>query len=433
MGNSLHYVNIKNKRDLRLFLWYFSSRDIAILINALVSVKSIYSEDDIFGNNVEIASGAINQALLLIKDKAVKGIYSASFTYFKSLQLPSSEFSWIKKSPDTCYFSWLYIKTMVHDLNGELQLIPEIAGKIRNADYIYVGHDFLYKRLLINPFPVDNKERIVAIEDFFDRAPTTLRHKLNLMHRIRKQWNDLYYLSTNFPLSPKEKKKCEWAWEYIQKDRSKMRGKRKNPDGTYSDYLNAPSATDSIMLSALRPSGAYEKYMAVKFSYIFKFVKDDLFIQRFKKAWELHKYRLSAASKNNKLLRRTGNDKKGVVAKHVSARSELEDHKDFSAENCTREFNIELTPPLHSEPDTGEVSESRNAYQSNKDERVDIVKSAHPMNNKTGLDSRETVIKNLQSSYLKNFLPYQLVSIANEGLSMIVQTASKIKDKKKIK
>ena len=128
MGNSLHYVNIKNKRDLRLFLWYLSARDIAILINTLSSVKSTYSEDDIFGNNVEIASGAINQALLLIKDKAVKGIYSASFNFFKSLQLPSSEFSWIKKSPDACYFSWLYIKTMVHDLNGELQLIPEIVG-----------------------------------------------------------------------------------------------------------------------------------------------------------------------------------------------------------------------------------------------------------------------------------------------------------------
>lgn len=279
MESSLHYVNIKNKRDLRLFLWYLSAKDIAVLISTLGSSKSVYNEGDIFGSNVEIASSAVNQALLLIKDKIVKGIYSTSFNYFKSLQLPPAEFSWIKKSPDACYFLWLYIKTMVHDSNSELQLIPEIAGKIRNTDYTAARHDFLYKRLLINPYPVDNKERMVAIEDFFDRAPTTLRNKLNLMHRIRNKWDDLYYLSNNFPLTPKEKKKCDWAWEYIQKDRSNMRGKRKNPDGTYSDYLNVPSETNSNMLSALRPSGAYEKYMAVKFSYIFKFVKDDLFIQ----------------------------------------------------------------------------------------------------------------------------------------------------------
>ena len=92
MGNSLHYVNIKNKRDLRLFLWYLSARDIAILINTLASVKSTYSEDDIFGNNVEIASGAINQALLLIKDKAVKGIYSASFTSLNRFSYPLLSF-----------------------------------------------------------------------------------------------------------------------------------------------------------------------------------------------------------------------------------------------------------------------------------------------------------------------------------------------------
>ncbi|TGJ56466.1 hypothetical protein E5P22_18520, partial [Escherichia coli] len=124
MESSLHYVNIKNKRDLRLFLWYLSAKDIAVLISTLGSSKSVYNEGDIFGSNVEIASSAVNQALLLIKDKIVKGIYSTSFNYFKSLQLPPAEFSWIKKSPDACYFLWLYIKTMVHDSNSELQLIP---------------------------------------------------------------------------------------------------------------------------------------------------------------------------------------------------------------------------------------------------------------------------------------------------------------------
>ncbi|EAX5860697.1 hypothetical protein ABC356_000475 [Salmonella enterica] len=433
MENSLHYVNIKNKRDLRLFLWYLSAKDIAVLISALGSSKSVYNEGDIFGSNIEIASSAVNQALLLLKDNVVKGVYSTSFNYFKSLQLPSSEFSWIKKSPDACYFSWLYIKTMVHDSNSELQLIPVIAGKIRNADYTAVRHDFLYKRLLITPYPVDNKERMVAIEDFFDRAPTTLRNKINLMHRIRNKWNDLYYLSANFPLTPKEKKKCDWAWEYIQKDRSNMRGKRKKPDGTYSDCLNVPSETDSNMLSALRPSGAYEKYMAVKFSYIFKFVKDDLFIQRFKKAWGLHKYRLSAASKKNKLSRRYGTEKEDGVAKPVPSGSEQDGYKDFLSENSTRQFTPDLAQPLHSEHDTESIVEPSEAYQNHKNENVKVMKPTQSGSSSKGINPRGIVIKYLQSSSLKNTFPYQMISMASDSFDAIVKTASKIKGKKNIK
>lgn len=433
MGSSLHYVNIKNKRDLRLFLWYLSAEDIAILINALASSKSVYSADDIFRNNVEIASNAVNQALLLIKDKAVKDVYPKSFNFFKSLQLPSDEFSWIKKSPDACYFSWLFIKTSVHDLNGELQLIPDISGEIRNSEYTAVGHDFLYKRLLINPYPVDNKERVVAIEDFFDRAPITLRNKLKLMHRIRKLWGDLYFLSVNFPLTPKEKKKCDWAWEYIQKDRSNMRGKRKNPDGTYSDCFNTPSDTNSNMLSVLRPSSTYEKYMAVKFSYIFKFVKDDLFIQRFKKAWELHRYRLSAASKKNKSLRHCRTDKKEVVEKPVSSVSEAESYKNFSSESSTHQLNPGFAQPLQSSHGTGDVLEPREAYQINKDENVEVMTPAHAGSNQKGLNSPETVIKYLQSSSLKNILPFQMISMASDGLDAIAKTASKLREKKNSK
>lgn len=433
MESSLHYVNIKNKRDLRLFLWYLSAKDIAVLISTLGSSKSVYNEGDIFGSNVEIASSAVNQALLLIKDKIVKGIYSTSFNYFKSLQLPPAEFSWIKKSPDACYFLWLYIKTMVHDSNSELQLIPEIAGKIRNTDYTAARHDFLYKRLLINPYPVDNKERMVAIEDFFDRAPTTLRNKLNLMHRIRNKWDDLYYLSNNFLLTPKEKKKCDWAWEYIQKDRSNMRGKRKNPDGTYSDYLNVPSETNSNMLSALRPSGAYEKYMAVKFSYIFKFVKDDLFIQRFKKAWGLHKYRLSAASKKNKLSKRYGTEKENGVAKSVTSGPGLDGYKDFLSENNTHQFNPDLAQPLHSEHDIGSIVEPGEAYQNYKNENVKVMKPTQPGSSPKGINPRGIVIKYLQPSSLKNTFPYQMISMVSDSFDAIVKTASKIKDKKNIK
>lgn len=299
MGNSLHSARINDRRDLRLFLWYLSTSDLAMLINGLVSTESIYHEGDILGSNVEIASHAINQAIRLIKDNETKRIYTLDFDVLKSVKIPSPEFSWIKKSPDACYFTWLFIKSGIHDLNGEFQLDIKIASKIRNGRYPN-KHDFLYNKLDLNTYPVDNKERLMVVEDFFDRIPMSLRAKLNLMHRIREKWDEIYHLSANFPLSPKSKKKCDWAWEYIQKDRSRMNTRRKDHEGNYTGEINPSSATASDMLSMLRPSTASEKYMAVKFSYILFFVKDSFFIQRFKKAWEVHQYRVSSGTRGRK-------------------------------------------------------------------------------------------------------------------------------------
>lgn len=81
---------------MRLFLWYLSDQDLAILTNKLASTKNIYNADDIFGSNIEIAEEAINQAVRLIKDNEVKRIYTIDFNEFKSLQIPASEFSWVK-------------------------------------------------------------------------------------------------------------------------------------------------------------------------------------------------------------------------------------------------------------------------------------------------------------------------------------------------
>ncbi|CAM7264042.1 hypothetical protein [Citrobacter portucalensis] len=310
MGNSLHSARISNRRDLRLFLWYLSTSDLARLINKLVSTESVYHEDDIFGSNVEVASQAINQAIRLIKDNQTKRMYTLDFDVLKSVKIPSSEFSWIKKSPDAAYFTWLFIKSGIHDLNGEFQLDIKIASKIRNERYPN-KHDFLYNKLDLNTYPVDNKERLMAVEDFFDRIPMSLRAKLNLMHRIRGKWDELYHLSANFPLSPKSKKKCDWAWRYIQKDRSRMNTRRKDHEGNYTGEINPPSATDYDMLSMLRPSTASEKYMAVKFSFVFFFVKDNFFIQRFKKAWEVHQYRTFSGTRERKAsLRDRENNKK---------------------------------------------------------------------------------------------------------------------------
>ncbi|MDX7509905.1 hypothetical protein GFB57_04965 [Citrobacter sp. S39] len=301
MENSLHSAIINNRRDLRLFLWYLSDLDLAILTNKLATTKNIYNADDIFGSNIEIAADAINQAVRLIKDNEVKRIYTLDFNDFKSLQMPASEFSWVKKTPDACYFTWLFIKSQIHDSFKVLELDVFIVGRIRNQRYPNI-HDSLYNKLELDAYPVDNKERLSAIEDFFDRAPATLKARLDLMRQIRNKWEEIYPSSINFPLSPKNKKKCDWAWEYIQKDRSRMNTRRKDREGHYTGEINPVSFTNRSMLSMLRPSGSFEKYMAVKFYFLFMymFLKDELFIQRFKKAWQVHQYRATSDTRERK-------------------------------------------------------------------------------------------------------------------------------------
>lgn len=371
MNGSFHSAKINNKRDLRLFLWTLSSRDISVLVNKLSDIEGIYSENDIFGQDVRIASLAINQALMLIKDKKIKSIYSLSSYFFKSLQLPPREFSWIKKSPDACYFTWLSIKTQVHDENTLLQPDLKIVSKLRNETYSAGKHDFIYNKLQLTAFPVDNKERIVSIEDFFDRAPASIRSKLNLMHDIRTKWEKLYHLSNEFPLSSRDKKKCDWAWDYIQKDRSGMNTRGKLPNGFLSGVINTPPTTDSYMLSMLRPSGSYEKYMAVKFSYIFNFVKDELFIQRFKKAWEVHVYRTSVGRPKKKSSTRAGMGIISPVSESVSdspLELKLTDDKNCSSVDKPCEFNAEKDSLLQRGAKENESSLADEGNQTHKTE-----------------------------------------------------------------
>lgn len=380
MSGSLHSIMINNKRDLRLFLWYLSARDIAVLVNKLSGVKGIYSEGDIFGRDVRIASLAINQALILIKDKEKKSVYSLSFDFFKSLQLSPSDFSWIKKSSDACYFTWLYIRSQVHDCNALLQPDLKVVSKLRNENYPAGKHDFMYNKLQLTTFPVDNKERIVAIEDFFDRAPASIRSKLNLMHYIRSQWEHLYHLSSEFPLSPRDKKKCEWAWGYINKDRSGMNTRKKMPDGSLSDVLNAPSITEYNMLSMLRPSGSYEKYMAVKFSHIFNFVKDERFIQRFRKAWEVHVYRTSANARKKKNMVHVSIGSPGSEsAPDVSLGLDLTDYTNSPLVDEFCESNKNRDSLIQSEPTENEYSLSVDCNQERTIE-PEFHQPVHPYN-----------------------------------------------------
>jgi hypothetical protein len=81
-----------------------------------------------------------------------------------------------------------------------------------------------------------------------------------------------------------------------------MNTRRKDREGHYTGETNPAPFTNSSMLSMLRPSGSFEKYMAVKFYFLFiyLFLKDELFMQRFKKAWQVHQYRATSDTRERK-------------------------------------------------------------------------------------------------------------------------------------
>ena len=291
MSNLLHGIRIKTKRDLRLFFWCLSDKDLNLLIAKQSKIKGGFDSNLFFGSNIGLASDAINQAVRLIKEDKSK--YCLSFNFFRMLTLPDREFSWLKKSPEAGYYAWFYIRTRFHDQYSNFSTDFHVIRKITSGKYPS-GHDFLYNKLQLIQYPADNKERIQSIIDFFDRVPVDLQKKFHLMQMIRQEWDRIYPFITRFPLTPTDKKKCEWAWDYIRKDRSNMYTRqRREVDNKQSEVINKPSEFHEDIFSVLRPSDSYEKYLAAKFYCISLFPGDELLIKRFKKAWELSSYRKS--------------------------------------------------------------------------------------------------------------------------------------------
>lgn len=298
------WIDIKNLRDIRLFLW-LNGDDAAIYNYRSKDSNKKYSANLIYGDDYRAAAGAINDAFrLFYKDPDILRAYASNFKKAKDAMLPLKEFSWFKRCNDACYFTWVYIRILSNK--------NKVLGNFDINEPCTVYTRTYYHRLIKIQYPVSHRERLECIEDFFDRSSMDLSSKLLIMSKIRYEWDRHSPLVNNLPLKKAEKVKIQWAWDYISKDKiniiigSIKRAQEKIAKVTQPHQANIPSeyifneaykaalqgyVHNPHFVSLFRPSTTTEKYLALRCIYICMYCYDNKFLSRFKKSWESSVYR----------------------------------------------------------------------------------------------------------------------------------------------
>lgn len=298
------WIDIKNLRDIRLFLW-LNGDDAAIYNYRSKDSNKKYSANLIYGDDYRAAAGAINDAFrLFYKDPDILRAYASNFKKAKDAMLPLKEFSWFKRCNDACYFTWVYIRILSNKNKA-------LGNFDINEPCTFYTRTY-YHRLIKIQYPVSHSERLECIKDFFDRSSMDLSSKLLIMSKIRCEWDRHSPLVNNLPLKKSEKVKIQWAWDYISKDKvnviigSIKRAQAKIAKGTQPHQDNIPSehifneaykaalqgyVHNPHFVSLFRPSTTTEKYLALRCIYICMYCYDNKFLSRFKKSWESSVYR----------------------------------------------------------------------------------------------------------------------------------------------
>lgn len=336
------WIDIKTKRDVRLFLW---SEGNNVAIENYRQSKSVkkFNPNHIYGEDSFLAAQAINEAFhILYKESDALLSYVYNFKKAKEALLPSKEFSWFKRCNDACYFAWLFVRGLS---NRNKYLV-----NTTNPQDLIVHSRTLYYYLVKNHYPDSHRERIECIEDFFDRFPYDLSVKLSIMSHIRDEWNKYSHLINKLPFKRNDKNKINWTWEYINKDKTsilngsikRMQAKyikenSASPDllhGIFSAAING-YVHNPHFLSLFRPSTTTEKYLALRCIYTSVYHQDMKFITRLKKAWESSNYREKVKSQSQ------GRQKTIAVSKN----NELDSHGVIDCVTPTVSILPDVEPP----------------------------------------------------------------------------------------
>ncbi|MGS2866206.1 hypothetical protein [Enterobacter ludwigii] len=311
--NGKMWIDIKTKRDVRLFLW-MAGNDAAIENYRQTKEIKTYNLNHIYGEDCNLAALAINEAFqILYKHSDVLFSYAYRMKKAKEALLPIKEFNWFKRSNDACYFAWAYVRIF----SNKNRSLSNFADNEILATHTRTP----YHRYIKIQYPVSHRERIECIEDFFDRLPMDLSSKLSIMSDIRYEWDRHSPLAIGLPLKKNEKDKINWAWDYICKDKiNYITGSIKRAQEKIikeSDKTVSQATLDEIhysfmngyirqphFLSLFRPSTTTEKYLALRCIYISIYCYDEKFISRFKKSWESSSYRKAKRKSKNTFLKK---------------------------------------------------------------------------------------------------------------------------------
>ncbi|EOU3094436.1 hypothetical protein ACNVFB_001181 [Yersinia enterocolitica] len=253
-------IELKTERDIRLFLW-LNKDDAATLNFQIIPLVRTYNANQMYGGDIDIAAHAINEAFFELYNPDILNSYMFRMKRKKECFLPSREFGWFKKCQDSCYFIWTFVRCFSNRNRALLNpIIPNDPIINTNTPYNYLD---------LPLYPVSHQERVQSIVDFFDRIDFPLINKINLMSFIRSEWHARYHLRNNLPLTEKDKKKCDWAWDYVNKDKRKVADgakkridkrvaeeAKKNEVNSNESVNNINAKEDEFKLLNLRPSAA---------------------------------------------------------------------------------------------------------------------------------------------------------------------------------
>lgn len=251
-------IELKTERDIRLFLW-LNKDDAATLNFQTISLVRNYNANQMYGGDINVTTHAINEAFFELYNPDILNSYMFRMKRKKECFLPSREFSWFKKCQESCYFTWTFVRCFSKRNRALLNpIIPNEPVINTNTPYNYFD---------LPLYPVSHQERVQSIVDFFDRIDIPLINKINLMSFIRNEWYARSYFRNNLPLTEKDKKKCDWAWDYINKDKRKVvEGTKKRIDKRVAEEAeknevnsneslnNINAKEDALELSNFRPT-----------------------------------------------------------------------------------------------------------------------------------------------------------------------------------
>lgn len=235
MNGNKSDVKIKNERELRFYRWLYKNES-ALLNYQLKPVFNAINISYLYSLDIKKASGVINSAVHSFYHPDIANTFGrASRGHITENFIPARDFAWFKKCQDACYYVWLSIRTV----NIKMLTNGFSSFGVNHYGSPYIQPILTYDYLDLIQYPASHTERLLTITDFFDRCDYSLKGKIELLNAIRAEWYRLYNYKDVFPLTKKEKEKCEWAWKYLQKDRANIKaGARKRKENKEFERKN---------------------------------------------------------------------------------------------------------------------------------------------------------------------------------------------------
>ncbi|EOU9528808.1 hypothetical protein ACOJBR_001193 [Cronobacter dublinensis] len=244
MNGNKSDVKLKNERELRFYRWLYKNES-ALLNYQLKPVVNAINISYLYSLDIERASRVINSAVRSFYHPDIANTFGrASRGHITENFIPSRDFAWFKKCQDACYYVWLAIRTI------DIKMLPAGFTSFDVSDYgsPFVPAILTYDHLDLIQYPASHTERLLTITDFFDRCDSSLKGKMELLNAIRAEWYRLYNYKDVFPLTKKEKEKCEWAWKYLQKDRANIKaGAKKRKENKESEIKKQENSSQGAL------------------------------------------------------------------------------------------------------------------------------------------------------------------------------------------